>query len=193
MNFLSLKPAQNFIVIKSFNEVTLDENCKPLVICDIDHTFIRCYYELDHFRKMLNDDINILPNTVTFSLDVDKEAIDLMNRAYNMGFVKQTDPDGFNNMLQKIERLGGKFIFLTARGVVSHEKTVKDLKKAGLEHPELFDIHYTNSEMTKGEYLKKTNLTDGYEHISFIDDYPSFIASVHHFFPQINCYLFRYD
>ena len=193
MNFLSFKQQQNFSVIKSFNDVKLDENCKPLVICDIDHTFIRCSYGLDHFRKILNDDINSLPNTVTTSLDLDKEAIDLMNKAYNIGFVKQTDPDGFNNMLQKIEQLGGKLIFLTARGIVSHEKTVKDLKKAGLEHPENFDIHYTNSEMTKGEYLKKTNLTDGYEDISFIDDYPSFIASVNYFFPNIHCYLFRYD
>jgi hypothetical protein len=107
--------------------------------------------------------------------------------------VKQTDPEGFNNMLQTIEKLGGKLIFLTARGIESHQKTVNDLKRAGLEHPEHFDIHYTNNEMTKGEYLKKTNLTNGYQHISFIDDYPSFIASVHHFFPQIHCYLFRYD
>lgn len=193
MNFLSFKPQQNFSVIKSFNQIKLDESSKPLVICDIDHTFIRCSYGLDHFRKILSDDANILPNPATISLDIDKEAIDLMNRAYNMGFVKQTDPDGFNHMLQTVDRLGGKFIFLTARGIESHQKTVNDLKIAGLENPEYFDIHYTNNEMTKGEYLKKTNLTNGYQHISFIDDYPSFIASVHHFFPQIHCYLFRYD
>jgi hypothetical protein len=193
MNNPSFQLQHHLRVIKTFNDVKLDENCKPLVICDIDHTFIRCSYGLDHFRKILNDDVNSLPNTVTIGLDLDKEAVDLMNRAYNIGFVKQTDPDGFNNMLQKIEQLGGKLIFLTARGIVSHEKTVKDLKRAGFEHPENFDIHYTNSEMTKGEYLKKTNLTDGYEHISFIDDYPSFIASVHHHFPNIQCYLFHYD
>ena len=193
MNFLSFNRQQNFSVIKSFNEVKLDENYKPLIICDIDHTFIRCSHGLDHFRKILNDGVNSLPNIDTTSIDLDKEAVDLMNAAYNIGFIKQTDPDGFNNMLQKIEQLGGKLIFLTARGIVSHEKTVKDLKKAGLEHPENFDIHYTNSEMTKGEYLKKTNLTDGYEDISFIDDYPSFIASVNYFFPNIHCYLFRYD
>ena len=193
MNIPSFQLQHHLRVIKTFNDVKLDDNCKPLVICDIDHTFIRCSYGLDHFRKILNDDVNSLPNTVTIGLDLDKEAVDLMNTAYNMGFVKQTDPDGFNNMLQKIEQLGGKLIFLTARGIVSHEKTVKDLKRAGFEHPENFDIHYTNSEMTKGEYLKKTNLTDGYEHISFIDDYPSFIASVHHHFPNIQCYLFHYD
>lgn len=183
-----------FSVIKSFNEVKFDDNYKPLVICDIDHTFIRGSYELDDFRKSLNYYANLfLPKTDTDSFDVDKEAINLMNNSYNMGFVKQTDSDGFNNMLQRIEQLGGKLIFLTARRIINHEKTVKDLKRVGLEHPELFDIHYTNNEMTKGEYLKKTNLTDGYDHISFIDDYTIFIASVHHYFPQINCYLFKYD
>jgi hypothetical protein len=193
MNNPSFQLQHHLRVIKTFNDVILDNSSKPLVICDIDHTFIRCSYELDHFRKILNDDANSVPNIITNGLDLDKEAVDLMNRAYNIGFVKQTDPDGFKNMLQKIEQLDGKLIFLTARGIVSHEKTVKDLKRAGFEHPEKFDIHYTNSEMTKGEYLKKTNLTDGYEDISFIDDYPSFIASVHHHFPNIQCYLFHYD
>jgi hypothetical protein len=193
MNLLSIQPDHQQRVIKTFNDVNLDDASKPLVICDIDHTFIRCSHGLDHFRKIINYHANKLPNPSTTNIDLDKEAVDLMNIAYNIGFVKQTDPDGFNNMLQKIEQLGGKLIFLTARGVISHQKTVDDIMRAGFEHPEKFDIHYTNNEMTKGEYLKKTNLTDGYEHISFIDDYPSFIASVHHHFPNIRCYLFHYD
>lgn len=180
----------NFRVIQSFKDVQFDEGLKPLVICDIDHTFIRSSHELDHFRKMLKDNISIRMPIIN---DLDTEALNLMKRAYTMGFVKQTDPEGFAEMLQTIERLGGKFIFLTARGIEYHQKTVNDLKRAGLENPALFDIHYTNSEMTKGEYIKKTNLLGEYKHISFIDDYPSFIASVHYFFPQIHCYLFRYD
>jgi hypothetical protein len=190
MNFLTKQAPNNFKVINTFNDVVFIEGSKPLVICDIDHTFIRSSHDLDHFRKMLSDDI--LPG-MSIVNNLDTEALNLMKRAYSIGFVKQTDPEGFNNMLQTIEKLGGKLIFLTARGIESHQKTVNDLKRAGLEHPEHFDIHYTNNEMTKGEYLKKTNLTNGYQHISFIDDYPSFIASVHHFFPQIHCYLFRYD
>ena len=190
MNFFS---QPYFRVIRTFNDVKFDENCAPLVICDIDHTFIKSSYELDHFREMIKQDHNLIVEIGKFEIDYEKEAVDLMQRAYTIGFVKQTDPAGFRHMLQTIERLGGKLVFLTARGIEYHQKTVKDLKKAGLEHPENFDIHYTNNEMSKGEYLKNTNLTDGYEHITFIDDYPSFIASVHHFFPQINCYLFRYD
>jgi len=197
MDFVtSNKPTlKSFNVIRTFNDVKLDDNVKPLVICDIDHTFIRCSQNLDHFRNILYSDYKDLPNIIKNNLikDSDREAIDLMNRAYNMGFVRQTDPEGFNNMLQNINRLNGKLIFLTARGIISHSKTISDLKKAGFENPENYDIHYTNCSITKGEYIKKNNLIDGYEHISFIDDYPSFLESVQNIYPQINCYLFTYD
>lgn len=192
MNFLSFNTHHNFRVIRTFNDVKLCEN-KPLVICDIDHTFIRCSYGVDHFREMIKQDRNLIVEIGKFDINYEKEAVDLMTRSYNIGFVKQTDPEGFKHMLQTIERLGGKFIFLTARGIKYHLKTMNDLKRAGLEHPELFDIHYTNNEISKGEYIQKTNLTNGYEHVSFIDDYPAFIESVIHFSPNIHCYLFRYD
>ena len=81
MNFPPLVPYHHLRVIKTFNDVILDNSSKPLVICDIDHTFIRCSYELDHFRKILNDDANSVPNIITNGLDLDKEAVDLMNRA----------------------------------------------------------------------------------------------------------------
>lgn len=185
-------------IINTFNSVKFDTESKPLVICDIDHTFMRCYYNLEHFRKIVNSDykpINNNNNQLEFNCKSsdDSESINLMNNAYNLGFVRQTDKEGFEQMLKTIENLNGKLIFLTARGIISHKKTINELKKAGLENPENFNIHYTNNEMSKGEYIKKTNLTDGYEHISFIDDYPSFIKSVYNHFPYINCYLFRYD
>ncbi len=193
MEFSNQQNYGNFKVIKTFNDVTFDEGAKPLIICDIDHTLIRCSHELEYFRDMIKKDSNLIVEIGKFDIDYEKEAYDLMKKAYNFGFVKQTDPEGFNRMLQTTQKLCGKLIFLTARGIEYHQKTINDLKRAGFEHPELFDIHYTNSEMSKGEYIKKTNLIDGYQHISFIDDYPSFILSVHHFFPQIHCYLFQYD
>lgn len=197
MNFFYPYPQQikhNFQVIQTFNDVKIYENLKPLIICDIDHTFIRCSYDIDHFRKIVYDNYKSLPNMIKIHLieNSNEEAVDLMNRAYNVGFIKQTDPEGFNAMLQKIERLNGKLIFLTARGFNYHEKTINDLKRVGFENAEKFDIHYTSSEISKGEYIKKFNLIHGYQHISFIDDYPPFLASVQDIFPQINCYLFKY-
>jgi hypothetical protein len=182
-------------IINTFNDIKFDKNIKPLVICDIDHTFMCCSYDLNYFREILYDDYKPSKNMFEFTFypPDDREAFNLMLNAYNLGFVKQTDEQGFNQMLKIIQELGGKLIFLTARGILSHEKTVNELKKAGLQNPENYDIHYTNNEMTKGEYIKKTNLINGYDHISFIDDYPSFLASVYDIFPNINCYLFKYD
>jgi hypothetical protein len=183
-------------IINTFNHVKFDVESKPLVICDIDHTFMRCSYDLEHFRQILDCDYKPFSNNYlefNYKPPDDKEAFNLMNNAYNLGFVKQTDEEGFNQMLKTIDQLNGKLIFLTARGILSHEKTIRELKRAGLQNPENYDIHYTNSEISKGEYIKKTNLTDGYQHISFIDDYPNFIESVYNIFPYINCYLFRYD
>lgn len=185
-----------FTIIKTFKDVKFSEESKPLVICDIDHTFLRCSFDIDHFRNILksadDDDEPCSFDIILNNPSSDKEAYDLMNKAYNIGFMKQTDPEGFTEMLQNIERLGGKLIFLTARHINYHDKTTKDLIKSGFLNPEKYDIHYTNSEMSKGEYIKKTNLINGYDHISFIDDFPSFLESVYTLHPQINCYLFRY-
>lgn len=183
----------NFQIIKTFNDVTFDEVNRPLVICDIDHTFIKCLHDIDYFHKMLDNDLNVLSNVHTVNINVEKEAFDLMINAYNLGFVKQTDEVGFNNMLAKINQYKGKLVFLTARGILSHDKTIKELKKAGLHNAETFEIHYTNNEITKGEYIQKMRLTNDYRHISFIDDYPSYILSVQTLFPNIHCYLFNYD
>ncbi len=180
--------------INTFNDIKFNKDTKPLVICDIDHTFIRCLHDLQYFRNIVNDNFYLDDNIskLQFTQADDKEAIDLMNTAYNIGFIKQTDKEGFDKMLKTIKELGGKLIFLTARGITGHERTINELKKVGLENPENFDIHYTGNKISKGEYIKKNNLIDGYEHISFIDDYAKYISSVHNIFPHINCYLFRY-
>ncbi len=178
MNFM------NFRVINSFHDVTFDESLKPLVICDIDFTFIRPLENIDYYENKSQQ----LKKEGFHDVTAEK----LMMYSYtSLGMVKQTDPVGFMQMIETIKKYDGKFIFLTARGIESHSKTMNDLIFAGLNHPDQFEIHYTNNEISKGEYIKKTNLIDGYQHISFIDDYIAFISSVHNYFPDINCYLFR--
>lgn len=165
-----------FQVIHSFNDVSFDDDdaLPPLVICDIDLTIIRPSQDMDYY-KQFND------------------GGQRMIQEYNSGMIKQTDPIGFNHMLQSIQCRKGKCILLTARGIHSHSKTLRDLQMVGIDNPEQFDIHYTNK-ISKGEYLKQkqTHLLDGYQHISFIDDSIQFISSVHRFFPDIRCYLFHF-
>ena len=175
-----------FTVINTFKNIAFDNQKKPLVICDIDHTFIRPKYDYDYYYNKLKPeyaDTNELNEMVS----------DMYEMAMTVGFIKQTDKEGFTYMIEQINNFGGKLIFLTARGGASHNKTVRDLVNVGLYNAEDYEIHYTGNQITKGDYIKKNNLLDGYEHFTFIDDYPSYIDSVIKVYPEINCYLFKYQ
>lgn len=174
------------IIINTFKQIFYEQNKKPIVICDIDHTFIRplfsynyCYYQLKH---NFHDHIEIHQNVKA-----------ILEMSIKVGLVKQTDQDGFSFMLERINQLGGKLVFLTARSVLSHKKTIKDLEKACLENPESYEIHYTGSQITKGEYIRNYNLLQGYDHHIFIDDFPHFLESALRIYPDMDCYLFKYD
>jgi len=175
-------------IIDSFKTIQFDPTKKPLIICDIDHTFIRCSHSFEHFYSRVSGGTKYNPAYIVLHHD----AVDMMNYAYANGFVRQTDPNGFAEMFKKIEQHGGKFMFLTARGAGHHQKTLGDLRKAGLEAPENYEIHYTNNNISKGEYLKRLGVVSKFEHVTFIDDNPLFLASVYKIFPQVNCYLFKY-
>lgn len=173
------------IIINTFKSIHLPENKKPIVICDIDKTFIRPKRDyIDIYNQMKPD--------YSDPRELDQIVNDMLHMSLSVGMVKQTDSEGFQKMLERINQLGGKFIFLTARGSMAHEKTIKDLVTAGLENPEEFEIHYTGNEMTKGFYILKNNLLKEYNHHVFIDDYPHFLESALQIYPDMNCYLFKY-
>ena len=174
------------IIINTFKNVHLPEDKKPIVICDIDLTFIRpkCDY---------NDIYNQMKPHHPDPKELHQIVNDVLHMSISVGMVKQTDSEGFQLMLEKINKLGGKLIFLTARSSISHEKTIKDLITAGLENPEQFEIHYTGNEITKGYYIKRHNLLQGYDHHIFIDDYPHFLESALQLYPDMNGYLFKYN
>ena len=81
-------------------------------------------------------------------------------------------------------------MFLTARHSESDSWTRRQLKQIGI-NPEDFEIHYSGSSITKGEYIKRHINLDGKEDVIFIDDYDSFIKSVKDLHPQIKCYKFE--
>jgi len=174
------------IIIDTFKTIELPNDKKPIVICDIDLTFIRPsrdYIDIYNQMKPHHSDPKELDQIVN----------DMLHMCINAGMVKQTDNEGFIQMLERINQLGGKFLFLTARSSFAHEKTINDLKIAGLDNPKQFEIHYTGNEMTKGFYILKNKLLQGYDHHVFIDDYPHFLESALQFYPNMNCYLFKYD
>jgi len=173
------------IIIDSFKTVVFHNSNKPLVICDIDHTFIRSEFDYSFYN-------DILKKSISNPAELNESILYMIEKSIKIGLVKQTDKEGFSLMLQKIQKLGGKLIFLTARSQLYQQKTIEDLKRAGLEEPEKYEIHYTGNEISKGEYIKKHNLLEGYEYHIFIDDIIYFLESALKFYPDMNCYLFKY-
>lgn len=175
-----------FTVINTFKNIAFDDNKKPIVICDIDLTFIRPLYSYQYYYDSLKNDFSNSPQELSCM------ANELMRTSMAIGLIKHTDKQGFFEMLKKVKKLNGKLIFLTARSAFSHDKTVEQLKKAGLQNPEEYEIHYTGNTMTKGNYIKKYNLLQDYNHHIFIDDYPEYLDSAFKIYPYMNCYLFKY-
>lgn len=176
----------SYPIINTFNDVVIIENTKPLIICDIDHTFLRPKNDFKFYYNLASD-----------RFDDEAEITDLARNlstiACCFGLIKQTDEEGFVKLLERIRKQHGKLIFLTARGADFNDKTIEDLINVGLKNPETYAIHYTNALITKGEYIRINNLHNGYDHISFIDDYTCYLDSVYELFPHINCYQFKHD
>jgi hypothetical protein len=173
-------------IINTFKNIYFPEDINPIVICDIDHTFIRP-------KRDYNDVYNQLKNNISDPDMINKMANDILHKCLDIGLVKQTDSEGFNQMLERIYQRGGKLVFLTARSFSAHKKTINDLTIAGLQNPEEFDIHYTGNEITKGYYIQKYNLLQGYNYHVFIDDYPHHLESVLQIYPNMHSYLFKYS
>jgi predicted secreted acid phosphatase len=137
-------------IIDTFESIYIPEHKKPIVICDIDLTFIRPSRDYDElYHEMKNEHLDFDP------IELDQLIHDMLHMSIKIGMVKQTDEQGFLKLLNKVNELGGKFLFLTARSSFAHEKTIKDLKTSGLQNPEDFDIHYTGNQITKGQYIQR--------------------------------------
>jgi hypothetical protein len=166
---------QPFKTISSFTQINIT-NLKTLVICDIDETVVTFSNGIDFCRK-LADEMN--------------DEFEQIFRMYkNIKNPVQTDPTGFNELLNKIKVNQGQLIFLTARNESATKKTKSDLDGSGLDY-EAQPVHYTNNLISKGEYIKSNIKLDDYEKVIFIDDYTSYIQTVIDLNPQIECYLFK--
>jgi hypothetical protein len=172
--------------ISSFKEVELTNSVKPLILCDIDGTILH-FPDCDNFCKEFIKEICPLGPTDPI---YNSELENMKNIYMRVRPPTHTDYDGFVSILDKIKQMEGKLIFLTARHRKTDAWTKTQLKQIGI-YPEDFEIHYTDSVITKGEYIKRHIDLTGWEHIIFIDDYESFIKSVQVLHPQIVCYKFE--
>jgi hypothetical protein len=169
-------------IISSFNQIELINDLQYLILCDIDNTILH-FPDCDIFCKKIIKDSYIIEE------DYEKE-LETLKILYK--YIKpptHTDYNGFTNMIQKINKKHGKLIFLTARKSESDNFTKKHLNSIGI-FPDYFEIHYTNSKISKGEYIKKYIDLSIWKNIIFIDDYDTNIKAVSDIYPQIVCYKF---
>jgi hypothetical protein len=169
--------------ITLFNQVELINSLKYLIICDIDDTILY-FPECNKVCKEIIKNLNLTDK----DYEKDFEHLKILYKRINTPI--HTDYDGFISILTKINKSNSKLIYLTARNFTSDILTKKHLKQIGVS-PDNFDIHYTNSQISKGEYIKRYIDLSIWENIIFIDDNDTNIKSVKDIHPQIVCYKFN--
>jgi hypothetical protein len=167
-------------VISSFDCININGS-RPLVICDIDETVITF--------------ANGIKTCQTLAQELGEKDFNYIYNLYKT--IKppiQTDPEGFDRLKNRLNQSGisENLMFLTARNELSIQKTAEHFTQVGLDY-NAQPVHYTNNQITKGEYICRNINLDDYDQIIFIDDYPSYIQSVLEHLPQIECYLFVYQ
>lgn len=180
-------------IIQSFQNIHFPNHVRPLVICDIDFTFLRSKTNDDFYYQLIKD--NLFMNQ-----EMEYYILSFLHKDIQESYICQTDCIGFQLMLQIIHLLNGRFIFLTSRNKNTHAKTLNDLSKVGLVNPVQFEIHYTNNNIQKGDYIKdkiikqnkQNKQNNNYNHFIFIDDCIETIHYASHIMPQLCCYIFKY-
>jgi hypothetical protein len=168
-------------IINSFRLVDISP-LKTLILCDIDETLI-CHPNCVAIAKEKAIEI--------FGEDADEEMEDgsLLNLVRQMN-THHTDADGFTDMLAKLKHLdGSELMFLTARKKVTEKYTERQFTTIGLNYVD-FTVHYTEAEISKGEYIRNNLDLTQWQDIVFIDDYASYLQSVKDLFPHVRCFQF---
>jgi hypothetical protein len=175
-----------YSIINSFESIEIKPN--TLVICDIDETIIHFEKNVYYFYNKLKEDFY-----EDFST---KELIDITTIMYETHKLHNkpihTDLKGFNQLLKKLEDNSGNLIFLTARNIKSDYITKNDLLNICINSYQ-YPIHYTNNNISKGEYISYFIDLDGVDEIIFIDDMDENLESFNYFFPKSKYYKFIYE
>lgn len=169
--------------INTFNEIILSKS-KPLVICDIDDTILYYKKNKQYFYELAKNNSQNQNKQVIIDL-----AYELFDDYKDYNKPLHTDYNGFIDLLKRIDNLDGKLIFLTSRNNFYEFFAKENFNDIGLNYDE-FEVHYTNAQISKGEYIYNFIRTDKYNNIIFIDDRDDCINSVLDYVPYIDCYKF---
>ena len=188
-NEIDKKKLKN-LKVNSFHSIYIME--KSLILCDIDDTVLRYQYNLDYFMKKCKDNL-IRTNNYIDTCDIKIIAECEFDEHREDTEPLHTDKSGFDSMIEKITQTNSELIFITARGIKSKEKTLKQLEKIGID-PNKFPIHFIlDHKIPKSEYIKNHIDLSTHTNIYFIDDQLNNVKNVKITFPNFNCYYFKYN
>lgn len=166
-------------IISKFDSIVF-KNDRPLVICDIDETILY----LQEYGPYHNSKYPLFYNKHQSLLSGSNISMDHLSRN-----ILPTDIDGFRRLEDRIQTLGGKLVFLTARTSSGYRYVVEDFAKIGLDASK-YEIHFTGNLVQKGIYIRKRINLSGYNDIYFIDDMKENVISVITCIPKVYVYLF---
>jgi hypothetical protein len=177
-------------IINSFNRIQIKNN--TLVLCDIDDTVLRYKLDLNHFYKDTHKYLMEIDDYID-EVDTMKLARDRFNVYKNNTTPQHTDNKSFDIMLSKISKTNSKLVFITARSIKFKDVTFSELEKLGIDY-KMFDIHFTfDYKMPKANYIDKFINLSRYNLVYFIDDNELTVKNVKTKFPQIECFIFKYN
>jgi hypothetical protein len=204
----SLELSNPVIPINTFTSVSLSK-LKPLVLCDIDDTVIGYDKNMDFFYDNLKLRIdrdklaNSGPSRIFTSLlnnnhfsnmtdfEIKVYASNMYDDYRQSRKPTHCDYNGFTELVKKAKYLGGELQFLTARSKESADFTRKQFTEIGLNYDD-YRVNYTGNAISKGEYITRYFNLNHFGEVVFIDDLDSYIQSVVHLCPSIQCYKFIY-
>jgi hypothetical protein len=183
---LIIKKVTSFSVISDM----IKEN--TLVLCDIDETVLRYKKSLDDFYK---ESYEYLIKIDDFFDEEDTKNLALNEfyeyRESNIPF--HTDKDGWDKMIDQIEKTNSKLVFITARSNASKNTTLEQLKSVGIESNK-YEYHFTyDYKMSKGSYIENFIDINQFDNVFFIDDDENTTKIVKHKHNTIDCYLYKYN
>lgn len=168
--------------IHNFDEVCITNN--TLILIDIDDTTLYYDKNIYHFYNLSKE---TYPNM---------NHGDHMRVAYNTyckyvsnSRPSHTDSAGFNRLVERAKTSNSVIMFLTARHFMTEKSTRMDFASIGINY-DLFKVHYTNNEISKGDYICKHINYTKFKEVVFIDNDETYIESVQKACPRVVCYKF---
>lgn len=168
--------------IRKFDQVGFTDN--TLLLIDIDDTTLYYDKNIYHFYNLNKQMYPELTNDAHASF-----AYSDYCRYTQYRSPSHTDATGFARLVERAKKSNSVVMFLTSRNCRSEQLTKMEFASIGINY-DLFEVHYTNNDISKGDYIGRYIDCTKFKEVVFIDNDEKNIESVQISCPRIVCYKF---